>query len=234
MTGSSSPDHLNGPRLAPASGGPARQLVVILHGYGADGADLIDLGRAWQGQLPDAAFIAPDAPECLPFEALGGRQWFPLQERSPVEFRIGAEAAQPMLDRFLDAELAALGLDEQALALVGFSQGAMMTFQCGLRRTIPPAALLGYSGLLPGADRLTHINTESPVLIVHGTEDDVVPAYHADAARNALTTAGVACDLHLLSGLGHSIDERGMVLGGRFLEKAFRSAANRPSGQGLG
>jgi len=221
MTTSSPNLRLDGPRLAPASGGPARQLVVILHGYGADGADLIDLGRAWQGQLPDAAFIAPDAPERLPFEALGGRQWFALEERTPTEYRIGAETAQPVLDRFLDAELAALGLDDRALALVGFSQGAMMTFQSGLRRKVPPAALIGYSGLLPGADRLDGINTASPVLIVHGSEDDVVPAYHAEAAQTALTQAGISSELHLLSGLGHGIDERGMVLGGRFLEKAF-------------
>jgi len=216
---------LDGPRLAPASQGPARQLVVILHGYGADGADLIDLGRAWQGQLPDAAFIAPDAPDPLPFEALGGRQWFALEERSPSEYRIGAEAVQPVLDRFLDDELAALDLDERSLALVGFSQGAMMTFQCGLRRNVPPAALIGFSGLLPGHDRLADISTASPVLIVHGAEDDVVPAYHAETAQTALTGAGFSSSLHLLSGLGHSIDERGMVLGGRFLEKAF--AANR-------
>ncbi|MES0809942.1 dienelactone hydrolase family protein [Roseibium sp. SCPC15] len=212
---------LDGPRLEPASGRPARQLVVILHGYGADGADLIDLGRAWQGQLPDATFIAPNAPEHLPFEALGGRQWFALSERSQSEYRIGAEAAQPVLDRFLDEELLRLSLDDSSLALVGFSQGAMMAFQSGLRRKIPPAALIGYSGLLPGADRLDAINTDSPVLIVHGTEDDVVPVYHAGAAQEALTRARVDANLHELTGLGHSIDERGMVLGGRFLEKAF-------------
>lgn len=215
---------LDGPRLAPASGDPARQLVVILHGYGANGADLIDLGRAWQGQLPDATFVAPDAPEHLPFEALGGRQWFALNERSPDEYRIGAEAAQAVLDRFLDEELASLGLDGNALALVGFSQGAMMTFQAGLRRRTPPAALIGYSGLLPGAGRLDGVNTASPVLIVHGREDDVVPGYHAEAAHAALAAANVPSQLHLLSGLGHSIDERGMVLGGRFLEMSFSGA----------
>ncbi|POF34391.1 alpha/beta hydrolase [Roseibium marinum] len=215
------PPLLDGPRLTPVSGGPARQLVVILHGYGADGADLIDLGRAWQGQLPDAAFIAPNAPELLPFEAFGGRQWFALSERSPAEYRIGAEAAQPVLDRFLDAELKALSLDGSALALVGFSQGAMMTFQCGLRRRTAPATLVGFSGLLPGVDRLRGINTQSPVLIVHGTDDDVVPCHHAEAAHKALGSAGVAATLHELSGLGHGIDERGMVLGGRFLEKSF-------------
>ncbi|PVB60217.1 dienelactone hydrolase family protein [Labrenzia sp. 011] len=219
------PPLLDGPRLAPASGGPARQLVVILHGYGADGVDLIDIGRAWQGQLPDAAFIAPNAPEPLPFEAFGGRQWFALSERSPAEFRIGAEAAQPCLDRFLDAELEALSLTDSALALVGFSQGAMMAFQCGLRRTAAPAALVAYSGLLPGADRLTDIRTQSPVLIVHGTDDDVVACYHAEAARKALDEAGVSTTLQTLSGLGHGIDERGMVLGGRFLEKAFSDRA---------
>jgi phospholipase/carboxylesterase len=212
---------LDGPRLAPASDNPARQLVVILHGYGADGPDLIDLGRAWQGQLPDAAFVAPNAPEYLPFEALGGRQWFALQERDLNEYRLGAQAAQPALDRFLDDELSRLSLDDSSLALVGFSQGAMMTFQCGLRRPSPPAALIGYSGLLPGASQLDGINTQSPVLIVHGQKDDVVASYHAEAAQQALDEAGVSSSLHLLSGLGHSIDERGMVLGGRFLEKAF-------------
>lgn len=223
MTGTF-PPLLDGPRLAPASGKPARQLVVILHGYGADGLDLIDLGRAWQGQLPDAAFVAPNAPEHLPFEALGGRQWFALQERDPNEYRLGAQAAQPVLDRFLDDELARHSLDGSALALVGFSQGAMMTFQCGLRRPSPPAALIGFSGLLPGAGQLGPVNTQSPVLIVHGEEDVVVASYHAQAAQKALDDAGVSSSLHLLAGLGHSIDERGMVLGGRFLEKAFGPA----------
>jgi len=201
--------------------------VVILHGYGADGTDLIDLGQAWQSVLPDAAFVAPDAPEMLPYEMFGGRQWFALEERSPAEYRIGAEAAQPVLDRFLDAELEKLGLDERSLALAGFSQGAMMTFQTGLRRTIPPAGLLGFSGLLPGAGRLTGITTESPVLIVHGTEDDVVPCYHAETAFNALSRAGLDAELHELPGLGHAIDERGMMLAGRFLKEIF---ADRETG----
>lgn len=221
---SSSPTQLlDGPRLAPLSGSPPKQLVVILHGYGADGADLIDLGRAWQGQLPDAAFVAPDAPERLPFEALGGKQWFALNERSPSEYRIGAQAIQPVLDRFLDKELEKLNLDDRSLALVGFSQGAMMTFQCGLRRNVPPAALIGFSGLLPGADRLDEINTQSPALIIHGSDDDVVPSYHGEVAAKALKDAGSMVAHHELTGLGHSIDERGMILAGRFLDQVFRT-----------
>jgi len=212
---------LDGPRIPPASGQPAQQLVVLLHGYGADGADLIDLGRFWQTLLPDAAFIAPDAPELLPFAGFGGRQWFALTERTPSEYRIGAEAAQPVLDQFLDHELSQLSLDDRSLALVGFSQGAMMTYQCGLRRKIPPACLIAYSGLLPGSDRLGPINTESPVLIVHGQEDDLVANYHGRVAYETLSGAGLKVEYHDLPGLGHSIDDRGLSLGSQFLVRTF-------------
>lgn len=209
---------LDGPRFSPVSGGPARHLVVLLHGYGADGTDLIDLARFWQLNIPDAAFIAPHAPEPLPFEGFGGRQWFALSERSNEEYRIGAEAAQSRLDRFLDGELDRLSLDDRSLALVGFSQGAMMALQCGLRRPVPPAALIAYSGLLPGAGKLGSINLETPVLIVHGAEDDVVPSYHVETARNALRAAGADCDYHEIAGLGHAIDDKGLALGGTFLK----------------
>lgn len=212
---------LNGPRLLPAADKAVRQLVVLLHGYGADGTDLIDLGRFWQALLPDAAFIAPHAPEPLPFQGFGGRQWFSLMERTPAEYRIGAETAQPVLDRFVDEALAEFQLDDSALALFGFSQGAMMALQCGLRRHRAPAAILAYSGLLPGADRLQGIQKQSPVLIVHGKDDDVVPSYHANAAHDALSNAGVETEHHELPGLAHSIDDRGVTLGGRFLQGAF-------------
>ncbi|WP_306148203.1 MULTISPECIES: alpha/beta hydrolase [unclassified Roseibium] len=221
MTSSSFNPSLDGPRLAPLSGGAAEQLVVILHGYGADGTDLIDLGRAWQQALPNAAFVAPNAPEPLPFEAFGGRQWFALEERTPREYEIGAQAAQPVLDRFLDAELNSLGLNDAALALVGFSQGAMMTFQAGLRRKTPPACLMAYSGLLPRVATLPILPAPPPTLIVHGADDDVVPAYHLEAARTALAQAGVTVDAHCLDDLGHGIDKRGLILGRQFLEKAF-------------
>src|SRR5271156_389031 len=137
---------LDGPRLAPASG-PARQLVVFLHGYGADGNDLIEIGRVWQPLLPHAAFVSPHAPEPCG-QAPVGRQWFALTFRDPNERWVGVNKAAPVLERFIDAELARLGLPPSALALVGFSQGTMMSLHVGLRRAVPPAAIVGYSGLL--------------------------------------------------------------------------------------
>src|ERR1700712_4832636 len=111
---------LDGPRLAPSQG-PARQLVVFVHGYGADGNDLIEIGRAWQSFLPQAAFVSPHAPNPCG-QAPMGREWFPLTFRNPDELWLGVNAAAPMVDRFLDAELARHQLAPSALALVGFSQ----------------------------------------------------------------------------------------------------------------
>src|SRR5580700_1991699 len=130
---------LDGPRLEPQAGGAARQLVVFLHGYGADGNDLIEIGRAWQPLLPHCAFVSPHAPEPCG-EAPVGRQWFALTFRDPNERWIGVNKAAPLLDRFLDAELARRALPPSALALVGFSQGTMMALHVGLRRAIAPRA----------------------------------------------------------------------------------------------
>src|SRR6201991_4652390 len=137
---------IDGPRLEPR-GGQARRLVVFLHGYGADGNDLIDIGRAWRGLLPHAAFVSPHAPEPCG-QAPTGRQWFPLTFRDPNERWLGANKAAPVLNEFLDAELKRRNLPPSALALVGFSQGTMMSLHVGLRRTSPPLAIVGYSGLL--------------------------------------------------------------------------------------
>src|ERR1700726_5126871 len=137
---------LDGPRLEPKSGA-AQQLVVFLHGYGADGNDLIEIGRAWQQYMPHAAFASPHAPEPCG-QAAVGRQWFPLTFRDPNERWIGVNKAAPILERFLDAELTRRALPPSALALVGFSQGTMMALHVGLRRAVAPAAIVGYSGML--------------------------------------------------------------------------------------
>lgn len=213
---------IDGPRLLPASGGQAKQLVVFLHGYGADGNDLIAIGQHWQSLLPDAAFISPHAPEPCGANPFGGRQWFELTFRDTDERWRGALKAAPVLDAFLDNELANLGLDDSALALVGFSQGTMMALHVGLRRPRQMAAIVGFSGLLIEPARLmSDIVSRPPVLLVHGEIDDVIPVEAIHQARIALTGADVPVRWHTCPGLPHGIDGDGLSLGGRFLADAF-------------
>lgn len=219
MTGQAN-DVSAGPRLAPAAGGAARQLVLLLHGYGADGNDLIDLGRHWGLVLPDAAFLSPHAPDRFPGPF--GRQWFPLDREDPDARRRGASAAAPWLDRLIDAELAALGIDASRLALMGFSQGAMMALHVGPRRAQRIAGILGYSGLLIAPERLAaEARHRPPVLLVHGEADPVVPFEAMGQAESALKTAGFEVEAYPRPGLPHGIDGIGLALGGRFLKRVF-------------
>jgi phospholipase/carboxylesterase len=219
---------LDGPRLNPRSG-PAQQLVVFLHGYGADGNDLIDIGRAWQQYLPQAAFVSPHAPEPCG-QAPVGRQWFPLTFRDPNERWIGVNKAAPGLQRFLDAELERHKLPPSALALVGFSQGTMMALHVGLRRATAPAAIVGYSGLLvvPPEDNLeafaAEIKSRPPVLLVHGDSDELIPAQALFQATQGLAALGVSVEWHLSAGVGHGIDAEGLRHGGEFLARRFVTA----------
>ena len=221
---------LDGPRLNPRNGG-ARQLVVFLHGYGADGNDLIEIGRAWQQLLPQAAFVSPHAPEPCG-QAPVGRQWFALTFRDPNERWTGVNEAAPLLERFLDAELTRHKLPPSALALVGFSQGTMMALHVGLRRAVAPAAIVGYSGLLVerpdgnGEAFAAEIKSRPPVLLVHGDRDDLIPPQALFQATQGLATIGVTAEWHISAGLGHGIDAEGLRHGGEFL--ARRLSGLRP------
>ncbi|HEX2216469.1 MAG TPA: prolyl oligopeptidase family serine peptidase [Xanthobacteraceae bacterium] len=220
---------LDGPRLEPRSG-RTRQLVVFLHGYGADGNDLIDIGRAWQPLLPDAAFISPHAPE-LCGQAPVGRQWFALTFRDPHERWSGVNAAAPLLEQFIETELAQRGLPGSALALVGFSQGTMMALHVGLRRAVAPSAIVGYSGMLVLASDgdldqfASEIRSRPPVLLVHGEADDLIPADALFHAAQALAALGLAVEWHLSQGVGHGIDQEGLRHGGEFLARRFAGQA---------
>jgi phospholipase/carboxylesterase len=220
---------LDGPRL-PARSGKTRQLVVFLHGYGADGNDLIDLGQAWRDLLPDTAFVSPHAPQpCA--GAPHGRQWFPLTFRIRNERWDGVRQASPILDAFLDAELKREGLDDDALALVGFSQGSMMALHAGLRRRKAPGAIVGYSGVLVGPDDqplgvlAPEITARPPVLLVHGDQDQVVPPMALSYSVEGLKALDVPVEAHMRPGLGHGIDNAGLRLGGDFLARALTRAA---------
>jgi phospholipase/carboxylesterase len=212
---------IDGPRVKPASGGAAKSLVVFLHGYGADGNDLIDIGRQLAPVLPDTAFVSPHAPnpcDGAPY----GRQWFPLSALDPHLMFAGTSRAAPAIDAFLDAELAAHGLPAGKLALVGFSQGTMMALQVAFRRKDAIAGVVGYSGLLAGPERLpAEVKSRPPVLLVHGDADPIVPAMALNAAVRALGQVEIPVEWHVRPGLQHGIDGEGLRLGAMFLRRVL-------------
>lgn len=214
---------LTGPVWGPAEGGAAQQLVVLCHGLGADGHDLIDLAPLWGRTLPQAAFAAPDAPQGSDMSPYG-RQWFSVADRTPARLAAGAELARAALDRFIDAELARLGLPAEAYALMGFSQGAMMALHTGLRRAVAPRAILAFSGALLAPERLGEAVGRPPVLLVHGEDDEVVPIARSRAAQAALEAAGHNVSALWCKRLGHGIDDGGLSTGALFLQRAFMSA----------
>jgi phospholipase/carboxylesterase len=212
---------LSGPSRPPASGGKPKRLVILLHGLGADGNDLIGLAPYWAPLLPAAEFLSPNAPfpcDMAPY----GYQWFSSQDRSPAAVLAGVRAAAPLLDAFIDDALAQRALDDADLALVGFSQGTMMSLFVGLRRTKPVAGIVGFSGRLLGPELLaSELRSRPPTLLVHGTDDPLVPYESLAAAEVALNGAGVPVDTLTCPGVGHSIDENGLRRGGAFLKDAL-------------
>jgi phospholipase/carboxylesterase len=207
---------LSGPRL-PAARGAATHLVVLCHGYGADGNDLIGLAPHWQRLMPTVSFVAPNAPE--PCAAGPGYQWFPISRLDPQSMRQGVEQAAASLDAFLDAELTRAGLPPDRLALVGFSQGTMMSLHVGLKRK--PAAIVGYSGLLADIPPERYPDAP-PVLLVHGDADPMIPVDYLFASSVGLGRAGVSVQWHVSPDTPHAIDPTGLAMGGQFLSLAFR------------
>ena len=207
---------LTGPTSGPAGGRTPRQLVLLLHVLGADGNDLIGLAPYFARVLPDAKFVSPC--DMAPM----GYQWFSLQDRTDEAVLQGARMARPILDRFIDEQMAALGLGPADTALVGFSQGTMMSLFAGLRRDQPVAGILGYSGRLVGAGILAdEISVKPPVTLINGDQDELIPASVQPAAVNALKDLGIEVEGHIRPGLGHSIDPVGIELGCEFLARVF-------------
>jgi phospholipase/carboxylesterase len=228
---------LDGPRRDPASGMPAEQAVVFLHGYGSDGNDLISLAPYFADSLPNAAFFSPNAPE--PGETGLGRQWFTLQgydpdlmRRDPARmadaFSImyeGAKIAADSLNVYLDDILTDLDLPSSKLALIGFSQGTMMAIHIALRRKKALGAVVGYSGALLGGE---HIAREAiappPLLLVHGSSDEVVPVNALTHMRETLDAAKIEYAAHVIPDHGHGIEQIGATLGRSFLEEKLTKA----------
>ena len=214
---------LDGPVRAPLSGKPPRALVVLLHGLGADGNDLIGLAPYWAPHLPHVEFVSPNAPfpcDMAPY----GRQWFSLQDRSPDAVLAGVRMAWGILDGFLDAELARTGLAADRLALVGFSQGTMMSLFTGPRRAERIAGIVGYSGRLVGAEALAaELKSRPPVTLVHGDADEILPVSSLPEAVKGLEAAGIEVASTVRPRRGHSIDETGLRIGLEFLLRVLRA-----------
>lgn len=214
---------LSGPVRQPASG-TTKQLIIFLHGLGADGNDLIGLSPIFAQVLPDAAFMSPNAPQPCDM-APYGYQWFSLQTRDPVVMIQGISESAPKLDTYITAQLKKFNLTEADLALVGFSQGCMMALHVGLQRTKPLAAIVGFSGALVGADMLAaEARTRAPVCLIHGDADPVVPYAAMNFAVTGLQAAKVNVQSHTRKGLGHGIDEEGIEIAQRFLVQSFADA----------
>ena len=212
---------LDGPSRPPLRGGKPKSLVVLLHGLGADGNDLISLAPHWAPLLPETEFLSPHAPfpcDMAPY----GYQWFSVQQRTPEAVLAGVRAAAPFLDGFLDEVLAARGIDESRLALVGFSQGTMMSLHVGLRRAKALAGIVGYSGRLIGGEVLAdELRSKPPVLLMHGTADEIVPFESLALAEQQLKALGVPVATVRRPGVGHSIDEIELAKGGEFLKRVL-------------
>ena len=215
------PMALSGPSRPPLAGGKPSRLVILLHGLGADGNDLIGLQQYWGRLVPEAEFVSPNAPfpcDMAPY----GYQWFSVQDRSPSSMLAGVRAAAPLLDAFIDEALQSRGLDASEAALVGFSQGTMMSLYVGLRRAKPLAGILGYSGRLIAADRLPgELRSRPRVLLVHGTDDPLVPFASLAEAESALRAAEVPVETLTCPGVEHAIDPEGLQHGGQFLHEVL-------------
>ena len=212
---------IEGPFQMPLSGQAAKQLIVFCHGLGSDGNDLIGLSPYFAKTLPDAFFVSPNAPFRYDL-APTGFQWFSLENSTPQSRLSGIEAAAPILNNFIDEQLERLNLDDKNLALVGFSQGTMLALHVGLRRSRPMGGIIGYSGSLIGENLLqTETLSRPPILLVHGDTDEIVPPDALQSSVNALTSIGVEVKGEMRPGLGHGLDDRGIILGMEFLAGCF-------------
>jgi phospholipase/carboxylesterase len=213
---------LNDFHLPPLNGDAPKHVVIFLHGLGDSGdGGLLSIGQVWQPALPDCEFICPSAP--FPYDmappGFGGRQWFSLQDFGLEKVEEGVKTAAPILDDYIDQILKTYNLPPERLALVGFSQGTMMALHVAPRRAQQIACVIGYSGMLSGADTLkTEKRSSPPVLLLHGTYDDVVAYDSMAIAERSLKKADIPVATVSCPGLGHSINDRGILEGLKFLQ----------------
>ncbi len=210
---------LTGPRAAPRSGN-TRSLVILLHGYGADGNDLFGLSGPLAEHMPDTAFRSPNAPERCRVNPMG-YQWFSiswLDGSAESEMEAGFRRSAEILDSYITEAMAEEGVGAEQTALVGFSQGTMMSLHVAPRRAEPFAAIVGFSGRLHAGENLKQeAVSKPPVLLIHGDQDEMIPVAALAEARNGLAEAGFDVQTHISRGIGHGIAPDGLALALSFL-----------------
>lgn len=209
---------LAGPSLSPQKG-QSKHLVILLHGYGANGDDLLDLGDHWSSSLPDAEFLAPHAPFPCAMTSFG-YQWFNLDDWHPSVLLEQIKLAAPSLNAFIDQSLEARGLKDDNLVLIGFSQGAMMALYAALTRPLACGGVIGYSGALIYGETTGH-EKPFPTLLIHGDADDVVPYVAMENASQRLTSMKIPVQTQTCPNFGHGINQQGIEWGRKFLMDQF-------------
>jgi phospholipase/carboxylesterase len=217
---------LSSAELNTRSGAAPKQLVILLHGVGADGENLISLGYEFSEALPDAYFISPDAPfkyDMLPpeFAYMNSYQWFSLKDRSTPKLLEGLNNVLPILNNFIDSKLKQFNLTDENLILIGFSQGTMTSLHLALNRKTPPRAVLGYSGALveTGKKREDASNIKTEICLIHGVDDEVVPFKSLEIAEKILKYLKIPVETHAVEDIGHSISADGVEFGKEFLKR---------------
>ncbi len=209
---------LSGPSRPSKSGGAPDSLVIMLHGIGSDGQDLIALADMIADAFPNTAFHAPNAPQ--PYAEAGfGYQWFP---RHALTDDGNAKRVEETLNTYLDQLLAEYGLDDSRCVLLGFSQGSIVAMHVAPRRAIALGGVVAFSGAMPTAATLKQEKRSSPPMtLIHGSEDRVLPAQESEVAARKLDEAGIPVSVHVLPGLGHSIDQRGLAIATQFMKQVL-------------
>lgn len=219
---------LNGPEYYPQSGEHPRQAIIILHGVGADGENLMGIVPHLAEELPDAYFVAPNGPEqyedgSQSVNGSYGFQWFSLWDRSYDQLKVGVESASEILMAFIDEVRERFDLDYKDIALIGFSQGCMTALHTALRmddREI--AGMLGFSGgMIANQVEENEITSKPPICLIHGAEDPVVPFDRTLYAEEMLQALGLEIRAHIIPELPHSIDYNGIEIGKEFLKRIF-------------
>lgn len=212
--------------FGPIAGGAPASLVILLHGLGSNGQDLISLAPHMAQALPGTLFLSPDAPfpcDMVPPGYPDSYQWFSLQDRDPDKILAGVRTAAPILEEYIKEQAEEYGVPLDKVILGGFSQGCMMSLYMGLCSDLKLAGILGYSGALviePGTNLTAR--KDLPICLIHGEADDVVPVSSYEHSHKILTEAGFTLDGHSTPGLPHSIDEQGLMAGLHFVKRILR------------